>query len=115
MVDGTWQGPIQLVLCHDSVVEAVRIGSCGSYVRESDGKVGQMIRYRQRDRVRVVVALSGKTLKTKTFLGPMPPPCGPSLSDLAFYLPPPWHAVGDPVPTETIDAYAKSVAFPYLN
>jgi hypothetical protein len=108
--DGSWSGPIQLVLCLASDFD-VRVESCGTYVRESDGKVGEVVRYQRQDTVRVVAAGTGKTLQTKAFLGAMPPECSNSVEIVSFMnLPPPWRMIGDYVPPETINAYAVSVS-----
>lgn len=77
--DETWPGAIQLVLCVPSDKD-VKVGSCGTYKRASDGRVGQVIRYRESITVRVVVALTGKTLQSKTFYGNVPA-CSKSLPD----------------------------------
>ena len=108
--DGSWSGPIPTrpLLSH----RLRRVGeSCGTYVRESDGKVGELVRYQRQRTVRVVAAGTGKTLQTKAFLGAMPPECSNSVEIVSFInLPPPWRMIGDYVPPETINAYAVSVS-----
>jgi hypothetical protein len=100
-----WPGPIQLVVCvkeHD-----VRVGSCGTYKRESDGTVGEFIQYQATEVVRVVVARTGKTLQSNTFYGSIP-----SCSDqfVGSYGDPPWGIYGDPVDYAGINKYVTAVS-----
>ena len=105
--DGLWPGPIQLVVCVDGA-KTVKVGTCGSYKRFSDGEVGQIIRYRYTTKVRVVVATTGKDLQYRTFAGTTPQ-CASSLS-LPGSGPPPWVMYGDGVSDDVINAYATSVS-----
>ena len=103
-----WPGPIQLVVC-DSLQKAVRVGSCGSYKRKSDGVVGQIVRYRYTEVVRVVIARTGKTLQSKTYYGSTPA-CKSTLSIPASG-PPPWKIFGDDVDAvAAINKYATAVS-----
>jgi hypothetical protein len=102
-----WTGPIQLVLCMDEPIE-VKVGSCGTYTRKSDGQKGRIDRYKTTQKVRVIVAATGKQTGYKTFAGNIPP-CSTSLS-LSISGPPPWNYYGDDPDDEAIDAYAVSVS-----
>jgi hypothetical protein len=101
-----WDGPIQLVVCVDSA-EVVKVGSCGTYTRKSDGEVGEIIRYRSTVKARVVVARTGRNLEYRTFAGSTPE-CSASLELPATGLPP-WDLYGDDVTGEPINTYAWSV------
>lgn len=105
--NGLWPGPIQLVACVDDA-KTVKVGTCGSYTRASDGEVGQIIRYRYTAKVRVVVARTGKDLQYKTFAGTTPE-CAASLS-LPASGPPPWGMYGDDVSDDAINTYVTSVS-----
>jgi hypothetical protein len=105
--DDLWPGPIQLVLCVDDAIE-VKVGSCGTYTRKSDGAVGQIIRYKDTQKVRVIVATTGKQTGYKTLAGSTPQ-CAASLS-LPASGPPPWDLYGDDPTAEAINAYARSVS-----
>jgi hypothetical protein len=102
-----WPGPIQLVVCV-AFSDAEEVGRCGTYKRQSDGKVGDVYRYRYTQIVRVVVARTGKTLQSKTYYGSIPP-CTASL--VAFGAEPPWVILGDDVAaTAAINKYATAVS-----
>ena len=102
-----WPGSIQLVLCVDDA-KTVKVGSCGTYKRASDGEVGEIIRYRSTVKVRVVVARTGKDLQYRTLAGSTPA-CATSLSLFASGSPP-WGMHGDDVSDDAINAYATSVS-----
>lgn len=102
-----WAGPIQLVLCVDDPIE-VKVGSCGTYTRRSDGQSGRIDRYKMTQKVRVIVAATGKQTGYKTFAGNIPS-CSTSLS-LPISGPPPWNYYGDDPDDEAINAYAVSVS-----
>ena len=103
---GTWPGEIQLIVCVGPQ-KHVNLGSCGTYIRKSDGRVGQVIRYRHAQVVRVVVARTGKTLQSKTFYGSTPT-CAKSLPDPGTS--PPWRFYGNNVSDNAINKYATSVS-----
>jgi hypothetical protein len=102
-----WPGPIQLVVCVDTA-KPVKLGSCGSYTRESDGASGQIIRYRYTQKVRVVIARTGKQLQYRSLTGTTPQ-CEAHLS-LPASGPPPWGMYGDDVSDSAINKYATAVA-----
>ena len=102
-----WTGPIQLVLCMDEPIE-VKVGSCGTYTRKSDGQSGRIDRYKMTQKVRVIVAATGKQTGYKTFAGNIPQ-CSTSLS-LPISGDPPWNYYGDDPDSEAINAYAVSVS-----
>jgi hypothetical protein len=104
--DGTWPGAIQLVLCVPAE-KAVKVGSCGRYKRAGDGKVGEVIRYKESVTVRVVVALTGRTLQSKTFYGTVPA-CSKSLPDPGTN--PPWRIYGNDPSHSAINKYAVAVS-----
>lgn len=104
-LNGLWPSPLQLVVCLDAEL-AVRVESCGSYTRGSDGVVGEVIGYQYAQALRVVVATTGRTLQSRTFYG-MTPVCADTLSVLG---PPPWKIYGDHVSADTINQYATSVS-----
>jgi len=102
-----WLSPIQLVLCVDDPV-AVKVGSCGTYTRRSDGVAGEIIRYKYTQKVRVIVAATGKQTGYKTLAGDTPS-CAKSLS-LPISGPPPWNYYGGLPSDEAINTYAVSVS-----
>jgi len=102
-----WLSPIQLVLCVDDPV-AVKVGSCGTYTRRSDGVAGEIIRYKYTQKVRVIVAATGKQTGYKTLAGDTPS-CAKSLS-LPISGPPPWNYYGGLPSDEAINTYATSVS-----
>jgi len=106
--EGRWPGPIQLVVCRPDDANAVKVGSCGSYTRKSDGEVGQIIRYKYTEKVRVVVARTGRDLQYKTIAGSTPT-CAASLS-LPASGPPPWDYYGDYPSVDAINKYATAVS-----
>ena len=104
-----WHGPIQLVVC-DGLTQEVEVDSCGTYARQSDGAVGEILRYRNFDVVRVVVARTGKTLQSRTFYGDTPT-CAASMSGVENPdSNPPWRISGTDPDTGAINAYAVSVS-----
>ena len=111
-LDGKWTSPIQLVVCAPSGDEArVRVGSCGRWTR-TDGVKGELVRYRYKARIRVVVAATGKTLQSKTLLGSVPP-CGGSkskYSSLDLSVKPPWKIFGFEVTDKAVNKYATAVS-----
>jgi hypothetical protein len=101
-----WPGPIQLVVCVHPERE-VKVGSCGRYRRVSDGKVGQVIRYREAQAVQVVVARTGRTLQSMTFYGSTPV-CAHKVSLTSD--PPPWKIYGGSVSEVAINRYAAATS-----
>jgi hypothetical protein len=107
--DNEWPGPIQLVVCV-GYSQLVKVDSCGTYTRQSDGARGQMIRYKRSSTVRVVVAQTGKDLQSKVFYGPVPA-CAKTLSNVDN--PdgaPPWKISGYDADSGAINAWAVSVS-----
>ena len=102
-----WPGPIQLVLCVEPVQHPVRVGTCGTYKRVNDGKVGQVNRFRYAQVVHVVVASTGKTLQSKTLYG-KPPACGRKVALTSA--PPPWRTYGGDVPDGAVNTYAAATS-----
>ena len=102
-----WPGPIQLVLCVEPVQHPVRVGSCGRYKRVTDGKVGQVNRFRYAQVVHVVVASTGKTLQSKTLYG-KPPACGRKVALTSA--PPPWRIYGGDVTDGAVNTYAAATS-----
>jgi hypothetical protein len=100
-----WPSPIQLVVCVGQ--SQVRVDSCGTYKRADDGVVGQVIRYKQANTVRVIVAATGKVLTSKTFYGTLPD-CAASI-DL-WSDGPPWSIWGDSAADDVINAYAVTAS-----
>ena len=100
-------GPIQLVLCVDPVQRPDRVGSCGKYKRVSDGKVGQVIRFRYAQVVRVVLASTGETLQSKTLYG-KPPACGRKVALTSA--PPPWRTYGRVVTDAAVNTFAAATS-----
>lgn len=105
--DGKWTSPmIQLVVCPESA-EPKPGGSCGTYTRD-DGVSGELIRYRDVLKIRVVVARTGKTLQSTKLLGPKTE-C-PASTGISLGKAPPWSFLADPVTFGQIDAYAAKVS-----
>ena len=104
--DQTWPGAVQLVLCVPPD-KGVKVGSCGRYKRAGDGRVGQVIRDKESITVRVVVALTGKTLQSRTFYGNVPA-CSKSLPDPGTN--PPWRISGNDPANSTINTFAVAVS-----
>ena len=102
-----WPGPIQLVLCVEPAQHPVRVGTCGTYKRVTDGKVGQVNRFRYAQVVHVVVASTGKTLQSKTLYG-KPPACGRKVALTSA--PPPWRIYGGDVPDGAVNTYAAATS-----
>ena len=88
--NGTWLSPIQLVACISDEVD-MKVGSCGSYRRFSDGKVGTVVRYHQAITVKIVVAKTGKVIQSKSFYGTTPK-CSSQVEISSD--PPPWKIYG---------------------
>ena len=103
----TWGSPIQLVACVGART-IVKIGSCGTYRRKSDGKVGQLIRYKLSITVRIALAKTGKTLQSKTFYGSTPS-CTQNVS-LPDSHDPPWQEYGSEVDDNAINNYITGVS-----
>lgn len=103
--NNSWPGPLQLVICVGEV-QQVRVASCGSYTRDSDGAVGDVTLNKWIIVVRVVVASTGKTLQSQTFSGSIP------TCDLAYAVSgdPPWDIYGSFPDTSTINTYLTSVS-----
>ena len=105
--DDEWTSPmIQLVVCPESA-EPKPGGSCGTYTRD-DEVSGELIRYRDVLKVRVVVARTGKTLQSTTLLGPKTK-C-PASTGISLGKAPPWSFLADSVTFEQIDEYATRVS-----
>jgi hypothetical protein len=112
--DAKWTSPIQLVVCVPDGTEAsVKVGSCGRWKRQSDGVWGELIQFRYKSTVRVVIAETGKTLQRKALYGSVPP-CGDAPQD-QWSIPdmskdPPWHLFGVQVTPAQINSYATTVS-----
>jgi YVTN family beta-propeller protein len=99
-------GPVQLVICVGFPTE-VKVDSCGSYTRTSDGTVGEVIRYKQTMTVQVIVAATGKNLETNVFYGSIPD-CANTVS-----LPisgPPWAIYGGDVDYKAVNSWIDGVS-----
>jgi hypothetical protein len=109
---GTWPSPIQLVVCNpDPEKTSVRVGSCGrNWKRESDGVIGELVKYQYRSKIRVVVAKTGKTLQSKTLYGTVPPCGGAGASSLDLDVRPPWKKYGYEVTAAQVNKYATTVS-----
>ncbi len=111
--DGKWTSPVQLVVCAPDPQKAkVRVGSCGRTWKRTDGVVGELVRYRYKSTLRVVVASTGKTLQSKVLLGSIPP-CGGSASkysSLDLSVKPPWKIFGFEVTDSQVSKYATAVS-----
>lgn len=112
--NGTWTSPIQLVVCvPDPTAASVKVGSCGRWQRQSDDVGGELLQYRYRSTIRVVVAETGKTLQKKVLNGSIPP-CGDAPED-QWSIPdmgedPPWHLFGVEVTPAQVNTYATTVS-----
>lgn len=102
--DHSWSGPIQLVICVDQTLE-IKVGSCGTYTRKTDGVTGELDQYKYGTVLRVVIATTGKPLQSKTIYGSTPS-C--SESELVGDGPP-WKTYGDEG-YDAINQYAASVS-----
>jgi hypothetical protein len=100
-----WPSPLQLVACvtDDWVVR----DSCGTYKR-SDGVTGKLNRVREVAKVRVIVALTGELLQTKTFYGSTPA-CAKTQT-MRSGDDPPWTIEGDSVDWDAINTYVTAVS-----
>ena len=86
------------------------MGSCGrNWKRQSDGVVGELLKYQYRSKVRVVVAQTGKTLQSKTLYGTVPPCGGGGASSLDLDVKPPWKKYGLEVTAAQVNKYATTV------
>ncbi|MHB8892922.1 MAG: hypothetical protein ACYC65_12855 [Candidatus Limnocylindrales bacterium] len=102
---------IQLVVCDAGDDHVVKVDSCGTYTRKSDGVRGKLLRERWTTKVRVVVARTGKTLQTKTISATVDDCPGAYTSDYgALADDPPWVLRSDEVTVEQVSAYASSVS-----
>jgi hypothetical protein len=101
-----WASPVQLVVCLSD--KDVKVGSCGTYTRRSDGKSGQIIRYRYSTAARVIVAGTGKTLQSKTYYGSTPA-CASTLSIPASGSPP-WALYGDGANRDAVNEMTMSLS-----
>jgi hypothetical protein len=106
--DSVWPGRIQLVVCHPDVAEEVKVGSCGTYTRKSDGVKGEIVRYKYTERIRVIVARTGKQTGYTTLSGTIPT-CEASLSIPASG-PPPWDYYGDYPSVDAVNKFATAVS-----
>jgi hypothetical protein len=104
-----FNSPNQLVVCiHESRSE--KVGSCGTYRRRSDGVVGEVNLYKYTQKVRVIVAKTGKLLQSRTFVGNTPTCTDAiSISGLLGQISPPWFLFGDVVSADVIDKYVTAV------
>jgi hypothetical protein len=102
-----WDSPIQLVVCAGKQ-SAVKVSTCGTYKAAESGKVGQLIRYKQRIIVKVIVAQTGKVLQTKTLYGTTPS-CSKNVS-IPWGQSPPWKIYGKDVSDSAINNYAVAVS-----
>ncbi len=112
--DEKWTSPIQLVVCvPDGTEDSVKVGSCGRWKRQSDGVWGELVQYRYKSTIRVVIAETGKTLQRKALYGSVPP-CGNAPED-QYSIPdmnekPPWHLYGVEVTPSQVQKYATEVS-----
>jgi hypothetical protein len=112
--DDTWSSPIQLIVCApDGTDDSVKVGSCGRWKRQSDGVWGELVQYRYKSTIRVVIAETGKTLQRKALYGSVPP-CGNAPED-QYSIPdmnekPPWHLYGVEVTPSQVQKYATAVS-----
>jgi len=112
--DDKWASPIQLVVCVPDGTEAsVKVGSCGRWKRQGDGVWGELVQYRYKSTIRMVIAETGKTLQRKALFGSVPP-CGNAPQD-QYSIPdmnekPPWHLYGVEVTPAQVNKYATAVS-----
>jgi hypothetical protein len=106
-LDDPFNTEIQLVLCVGKPVYVKFGASCGTYKRVSDGKIGNVYRYKHQTTITVRVAQTGKKLTARTLYGSVAT-CGQQV--MITSAPPPWGIYGAAVTPEQIDAYGKSVA-----
>ena len=104
--DDLWATPIELVVCV-SADKLKSAGSCGTYQRASDGKIGQVIKYRHTLTISVIVASTGKRLQTKVLYGPIP---NCDQSETVTSANPPWPIYGSLVSADAVNSYAEAVA-----
>jgi len=103
--DDEWTSAmIQLVVCPGRDEEGPD-RSCGRYTT-SDGVTGELTVLRVKQRIRVIVARTGKVLQTKALYGGG---C-PSTASISLGADPPWFTRGDSVTPEQINRYAISVS-----
>jgi hypothetical protein len=107
-LDGIWTSPIQLVLCPGSGRTVENVGSCGTYRICPDCTKGKLIRQRIKERIRVVVAKTGKTLQSKTLYGAVDD-C-PTTYAITLGDDPPWYIRGNDVTYAQISKYATAVS-----
>jgi len=100
------EGQVQLVVCVGAGA-LVKVGSCGRYMRASDGVIGYLYKYKQARTATVMVASTGKRLTVATLYG-NPASCNDTFS--ISYSKPPWKVSGGPVTEAQIMAYAKAVS-----
>jgi hypothetical protein len=112
--DNKWTSPVQLVVCVPDGTEAsVKVGSCGRWKRQGDGVWGELVQYRYKSTIRMVIAETGKTLQRKALYGSVPP-CGNAPQD-QYSIPdmnekPPWHLYGVEVTPAQVNKYATAVS-----
>jgi hypothetical protein len=102
-----WPSPIQLVACVGTE-QSARYDSCGTYTRDSDGVVGQVLRFKENVTVRVVVASTGKTLQSKTFSGDVPS-CADTITNWVGE-DPPWNIYGSSPEDSAINTWVTAVS-----
>lgn len=103
--DDEWTSSmIQLVVCPGKDEEGPD-RSCGRYTR-GDGVTGELTVLRVKQRIRVIVAKTGKVLQTKALYGGG---C-PSTASVPLGADPPWFIRGDSVTPEQINRYATAVS-----
>jgi len=111
-LNGAWTGSmIQLVVCDPGDTDVVKVDSCGTYTRKSDGVTGELLRSKWTQKIRVVVARTGKTLQTKIISGTVdkcPGSYASAYGDLSGN--PPWELKNHEVTEEQINAYATAVS-----
>jgi hypothetical protein len=112
VINGTWNSAyggtydhgfpaaLQLVACQGAQ-KTVRVGSCGDY-RDSYGYTGEVIRYKYTVNVRIIVARTGKSLKSKNFSGSVLK-CSDSFT--IYSSDPPWKIYGTDPSSDAIDSY----------
>ncbi len=104
-----WPGPVQLVLCNAEVT-AVEVGSCGMYQESGTGRIGEVVRYKYAQTGRVVVARTGKTLRSTTFYGSVPSCETWDVSQISV-TPDGWRVDGATMPDDhQINNYATTVS-----
>lgn len=106
-----WPSPIQLVVCAPDGQDAgERVRSCGRSWKRTDGVTGELLVYKYKSKIRVVVAETGKNLQSKTLFGSVVPCIGGKYSLLDLDLKPPWKKFGFEVTDKQVNQYATAVS-----